>query len=75
MQALNGWLESLSREQAGNTVDALYQMFAGARLSSVYDLVLTPFHALRLLWQGFFALDHSSRKLVRDFLREMLMHL
>lgn len=75
MYALNEWLESLSREQVSSTVDALYQVFAGARFSSVYDLVLTPFHALRLLWQGFCALDQSSRKLVLAFLREILKHL
>lgn len=75
MQALNGWLESLSRDQISSMVEALYQIFDGAHVSSVYDLVLAPFQALRLLWQGFCALDQKSRKLVRMFLRKVIRYM
>ena len=75
MYALNGWLESLSREQISSTVEALYQIFAEAQFSSVYDLVLTPFHTLRLLWQGFCTLDQKSRKLVSAFQRKIVRYL
>lgn len=75
MQALNGWMESLSREQVTNTVNALYQIFTAARLSTVYDLVFSPFRALRLILQAFRSLDKKSRELVKALLRKVLRYM
>jgi hypothetical protein len=75
MHALNGWLESLSREQISATVDALYRIFVTARVSTVYDLIGKPLQVCWRLLQAFGELDARARKLVVTLLGKVLRYL
>ena len=69
---LNGWIESLPREQVVTFVETLYRLIKSARIETVYELMKTPVKVLHVVMRELYRLDKQSRKAFLRLFRQLL---